>query len=352
MKIQHELNFRVFVYFFCFCAALFESVSLSYFLLIQLGYTAFCICALALLHFSIMDSFNILWNNSRVAAAILKDWWQSKSWIKKLWATMFLYAIVLGFAVFLCYYYSASYFNGLLFLYTHLPKLHAYFPAILNATLLPATFVAGANVFVNAIQMTHSLIGSMDYMTQIEDVADVDRKTAVRVFGYAIAFVLACIFTEITYLSLSYGYQHFFLFTTNNPVPYLPIPMMLSVMFLAVAHTMRQIVNYVVDALFYNADASLAYWDSYAKKTNTFKFVQSWALVTYCLRGYAKGVAAAMSLTRGFAPIFIYNALDKVTGDPITSCTFASNVSNISKTRPTRPVSKTEASPKVAKKIN
>ena len=70
----------------------------------------------------------------------------------------------------------------------------------------------------------------MDYMTQIEDVADVDRKTAVRVFGYAIAFS-ARIFTEITYLSLSYGYQHFFLFTTNNPVPYLPIPMMLGDVF-------------------------------------------------------------------------------------------------------------------------
>ena len=89
-------------------------------------------------------------------------------------------------------------------------------------------------------------------------------------------------------------------------------------MFLAAAHTMRQIVNYVVDALFIML-ISLAYWDSYAKKTSTFKFVQSWALVTYCLRGYAKGVAAAMSPTRGFAPIFIYNALDKVTGDPITS---------------------------------
>jgi len=227
---------------------------------------------------------------------------------------------VLFFYLFVCYYYCASYFNALLFLYTYFPFYSKYFPVILNTMLIPAAMVAGMNLLINALQLTQSLAMLVSDFGRISDEERfMDKKMAVKVFSYACALVLTLVFTEITYLSLSHGYQHYHLFVTKFPLSYLPIPLLLLSMTLAMGHTMRQIVNYTVDGLFYSQNSSLIYWHEYKQKPLLNRLRQAWAITTYILRGYAKGVGTAMSLTRGFAPLFFYNALDKVVGDPVTS---------------------------------
>ena len=320
MKVFTETNLRLLLITLCVSAAVLESITLSYFILIQLGYVAFFSCMVALFHFSVMDSFNILWNNSRTGINIVMAWARNSSLLKRLSAFVAFQAILIGVGVFVCYYYCASYFNALLFLYTYLPFHSKYFPVILNMMLIPAALVAGMNILINALQLTQSLIMLVSDFGRIMDEEQfMDKKMAVKIFGYACALVLTLIFTEITYLSLSHGYQHYHLFVTKAPLSFLPLPLLLLSMTLAMGHTMRQIVNYTVDGLFYSQNASLTYWHEYKQKPFSERLRQAWAITTYVLRGYAKGVGTAMSLTRGFAPLFFYNALDKVVGDPVTS---------------------------------
>jgi hypothetical protein len=203
-------------------------------------------------------------------------------------------------------------------MFTYFHQYHAYFPLVLGITLIPTTVISTVNVLSNALRLTDSVLKLLvDFLDSEQDIC-LDKVFLSRTLGYAVGVVLACVFTEVTYLSLSYGMHHYYVFIAST-APVFSVPVLLITMFCAVMHTMRQIVNYLTDAVFCHPKVSYGYWQDFSGRSWMQKTLQVWGWATYMLRGYAKAVGAAISLTRGFMPIFTFNFLDKLTSDPVSS---------------------------------
>ena len=320
MSDMRETFLRTTLIVMCVLSGVAESITLSYFVLIQLGYWAFSLFVAAIFHFSIMDSFNILWNGSQHAYAVLRGWLHEPLWMKRLFTAFVTPLLLYGGYIFAHYYFAATYFHALLFTFTYFHQYHSYFPLVLGVLLASTTLISVVNVLANALRLVNSAINLfVDFMDPDKDVV-LDKVFLTKTLGYAAGAVLSCIFTEVTYLSLSYGFHHFYVFTATAP-PVFSVPVLLMTMFFAVMHTMRQIVNYLVSVAFCPPKHSEGYWDDFRRRSLPQKLGQVWGWCTYLLRGYAKAVGAAISLTRGFMPIFTYNFLDKLTSDPVTSVT-------------------------------
>ncbi len=318
MAKKRELLLRTTLITMCLVSGLAESVTLSYFVLIQLGYAAFVVFVAAIFHFSVMDSFNVLWHGSQHIADILQRWWKDSLLVKRLVTAFVMPILLYGGYAFSQYYFAATYFHALLFMFTYFHQYHAYFPLVLGLTLIPTTLISTVNVLSNALRLSDSVMTLLvDFLDSEQDIC-LDKVFLSRTLGYAVGVVLACVFTEVTYLSLSYGMHHYYVFTASA-VPFFSVPALLITMFCAVMHTMRQIVNYLTDAAFCHPKVSYSYWQNFFGRPWTQKTYQVWGWGTYMLRGYAKAVGAAISLTRGFMPIFTFNFLDKLTSDPVSS---------------------------------
>ena len=318
MAKKRELLLRSSLISLCLVSGLAESITLSYFVLIQLGYTAFVVFVAAIFHFSVMDSFNVLWNGSQHIAHILKRWCKDSLFIKRLVTAFVMPMLLYGGYAFSQYYFASTYFHALLFMFTYFHQYHAYFPLVLGFTLIPTTLISTVNVLSNALRLSDSVLMLLeDFLDSERDIC-LDKVFLSRTLGYAVGVVLACVFTEVTYLSLSYGMHHYHVFTASS-VPYFSVPALLITMFCAVMHTMRQIVNYLTDSVFCHPKVSYGYWQDFFSRSWAQNTYQVWGWSTYMLRGYAKAVGAAISLTRGFMPIFTFNFLDKLTSDPVSS---------------------------------
>ena len=88
MSDMRETFLRTTLIVMCVLSGVAESITLSYFVLIQLGYWAFSLFVAAIFHFSIMDSFNILWNGSQHAYAVLRGWLHEPLWMKRLFTAV------------------------------------------------------------------------------------------------------------------------------------------------------------------------------------------------------------------------------------------------------------------------
>lgn len=318
MAKKRELLLRSTLITMCLVSGLAESITLSYFVLIQLGYAAFAVFVAAIFHFSVMDSFNVLWHGSEHIADILQRWWKDSLFMKRLITAFVMPLLLYGGYVFSQYYFAATYFHALLFMFTYFHQYHAYFPLVLGVTLIPTTVISTVNVLSNAFRLADSMLKLFVSFLDPEQDVCLDKVFLSRTLGYAVGVVLSCVFTEVTYLSLSYGMHHYYVFTASV-APVFSVPVLLITMFCAVMHTMRQIVNYLTDAAFCHPTVSHGYWQDFLGRSRSQKTLQVWGWATYMLRGYAKAVGAAISLTRGFMPIFTFNFLDKLTSDPVSS---------------------------------
>ncbi len=318
MAKKRELLLRSILITMCLVSGLAESITLSYFVLIQLGYAAFVVFVAAIFHFSVMDGFNVLWNGSRHIADILQRWWKDTLLAKRAITAFVMPLFLYGGYVFSQYYFAATYFHALLFMFTYFHQYHAYFPLVLGITLIPTSVITTVNILANALRLVDSMLQLfLDFLDPEHELC-LDKVFLSRTIGYAAGAVLACVFTEVTYLSLSYGMHHYYVFTAAT-APIYSVPILLITMFCAVMHTMRQIVNYLTDTAFCHPKVSHSYWQDFCARSWGQKMLQIWGWGTYLLRGYAKAVGAAISLTRGFMPIFTYNFLDKLTSDPVSS---------------------------------
>jgi hypothetical protein len=318
MAKKRELLLRSALITMCLVSGLAESITLSYFVLIQLGYVAFVLFVAAIFHFSVMDGFNVLWHGSEHIAGIAQKWWKDFLFMRRLVTAFVMPLLLYGSYVFSQYYFAATYFHALLFMFTYFHQYHAYFPLILGLTLIPTTVISTVNVLANALRLVDSVLQLfIDFVDPEQDIC-LDKIFLSRTLGYAAGVVLACVFTEVTYLSLSYGMHHYYVFTAAT-APVFTVPVLLITMFCAVMHTLRQIVNYLTDTAFCHPKVSHGYWQDFSGRSWGQKALQIWGWTTYMLRGYAKAVGAAISLTRGFMPIFTYNFLDKLTSDPVSS---------------------------------
>ena len=318
MAKRRELLLRSTLITMCLVSGLAESITLSYFVLIQLGYAAFAVFVAAIFHFSVMDSFNILWHGSQHISDILGRWWKDSMFLKRLITAFVMPLLLYGGYVFSQYYFAATYFHALLFMFTYFHQYHTYFPLVLGITLIPTTVISTVNVLANALRLVDSIMKLILDFLDVDHEMRLDKVFLIRTLGYAAGVVLACVFTEVTYLSMSYGMHHYYVFTAAVP-PVFSVPVLLITMFCAVMHTMRQIVNYLTDTAFCHPKVSHSYWQDFSARPFYEKFLQVWGWGTYLMRGYAKAVGAAISLTRGFMPIFTYNFLDKLTSDPVSS---------------------------------
>ena len=337
---------RPFVIILCSIGAVVESATQSYFILIQMGYSAFAVSCVLMLYFNFMDGFNVLWNHTqrlrRIAPPLLKQ----GGLFKRLVFLYILSALAIGCLIFGLHNYAATYFNALLFLYTHFHHMHTIFPALLNTLLWPATVISSINVYVKVVTLVDGIwnllanlfdgLSDQHQHNNASSKLDLDYATIMRVVGYAMGASFAFTLTESSYLSLSYGFQHYHIITGNGLPPALPIPLLLITLFLSITQTCRQIVDRSIDYLISKLDAAssvssamstenlssllnkIHLWTKNSLQPRSFIWYLNF--FTYALRGYAKGlsVAVAVSLTRGrFGSQALYNFLDKSAGDPL-----------------------------------